>query len=128
MVILSGCSLWRPEIPTHKAGEDIQSLPAVVPEQTGMDAREKAAGEFRQRACRFLENSKPDDAIHLLERAISLDPREGRNYYYLSSAWMMKRNKIQADEFNKLAEMYLGETEEWNRKIEDQRKRIETMK
>jgi len=128
LVILSGCSLWRPTAPKNKAGDDIQSLPAVLPERTGIDARTKAAEEFRQRACRNLENRKPDDAINLLERAISLDPKEGRNYYYLSSAWMIKGNKIQAYEFNKLAEIYLDETDEWSRKVEDQKKRIENMR
>ncbi len=128
MVVLSGCTLWRPTAPQNKAGEDIKSHPAVIPERTGIDARTKAAGEFRQRACRFLENRKPDDAINLLERAISLDPKEGRNYYYLSRAWLMKRNTAQAIEFNNLAEIYLGESDEWHQKIENQKKSIENMR
>ena len=127
LLILSGCSLWQPTVPKNKAGEDIQSFPAVSPELTGIDARTKAAEEFRRMARRFLENRKPDDAIRELERAINLDPKEGRNYYYLSSAWMMKGNKNQATEFNKLAEIYLGETDEWNQKVEDQKQRIERM-
>jgi tetratricopeptide (TPR) repeat protein len=128
LLVIAGCSLWRSTAPQNKAGEDIQSFPAVLPEQTDIDARTKAAEEFRQRACRFLENRKPDDAINLLERAISLDPKEGRNYYHLSRAWMMKGNKAQAIEFNNLAGIYIDETNEWHQKVEDQKKSIENMR
>mgnify|MGYP002813476013 CR=1 FL=1 len=128
LVVLSGCSLWRPKAPQSKAGEDIKSHPAIIPEQTDIDARTKAAGEFRQRACKFLEKRKPDDAINLLERAISLDPKEGQNYYHLSRAWLMKGNTAQALEFNNLAGIYLGESDEWNQKVEDQKKSIENMR
>lgn len=128
VVLLSGCSLWRPATPQNKAGEDIKSHPAIIPEQAGIDARTKAAGEFRQRACKFLENRKPDDAINLLERAISLDPKEGQNYYHLSRAWLMKGNTVQALEFNNLAGIYLSENDEWSQKVEDQKKSIEKMR
>jgi len=99
-----------------------------MPEQAGIDARTKAAGEFRQRACKLLENQKSDDAINLLERAISLDPKEGQNYYHLSRAWQMKGNTNQALEFNNLAGIYLGGSDEWHQKVEDQKKNIENMK
>jgi len=127
LVALSGCSLLGPTATQRKAGEDIKSHPAIMPEQTGIDSRTKAAGEFRQRACKFLENRKPDDAINLLERAISLDPKEGQNYYHLSRAWLMKGNTTQALEFNNLAGIYLGESDEWSQKVEDQKKNIENM-
>ena len=128
MVIFSACSLGKPVDVQNKLGEDIKSHPAVIPEETGIDARTKAAEEFRIRACRLLEDMQLDDAINQLEHAVSLDPKEGENYYHLARAWHMKGNKVQAMEFNSLAEMYLGYSEEWRHRVVIQKEAIENMK
>jgi predicted Zn-dependent protease len=72
----------------------------------------------------FLENNQPDDAIGILERALNLNPGNGRNYYYLAEAWLMKRNTGQAAEFNRLAEMYLKDDNVWLDRVIQQRERI----
>jgi predicted Zn-dependent protease len=128
MAVFLGCSLGKQVSVQDKMGEDIKSHPAVIPEETGIDARTKAAEEFRLRACRLLENMQLDDAINVLEYAVSLDPKEGENYYHLARAWQMKGNKVQALEFNSLAEIYLGYSEEWRQKIGVQKDNIENMK
>jgi len=128
IVILSACSIGRQPIPPSKLGEDIDDHPAVLQEETGVDARSRASAALRLHACKLLDRNQADDAIDLLERAISLDPKEGRNYYYLSKGWMIKKNATQAIEFNNLAEIYLGYDEEWAHKVTDQRAEILHMK
>jgi tetratricopeptide (TPR) repeat protein len=75
----------------------------------------------------LLERGKTDDAISLLERAVSLHPTNGENYYYLAEAWLMKGNPAQAAEFNRLAGTYLKEDPLWMEKVLTQRKRIEAL-
>jgi tetratricopeptide (TPR) repeat protein len=72
----------------------------------------------------FLEKNQPDNAIGILERALNLNPNNGRNYYYLAEAWLMKWNIGQATEFNRLAEIYLKDDSEWLNRVILQRKRI----
>jgi len=124
-IFVAGCaSIWQP-IPPSKLGEDIEDHPAVILEDTGIDARSNASNELLLRARAMLDNNKPDDAIDLLEQAISLDPKDGRNYYYLAAGWMMKGNAPQALECNNLAGVYLGYDQEWVQKIKEQRDDID---
>jgi tetratricopeptide (TPR) repeat protein len=76
----------------------------------------------------LLESGRLDDAISILERALSLNPTNGRNYYYLSEAWLSKGNPLQADEFNRLAAIYLKEDSDWMVRVIDQRERIRERK
>ena len=71
----------------------------------------------------LLENGYPDDAISILERAVGLNPKNGENYYYLAEAWIAKRDTVQAEEFNRLAALYL-KGNDWKVKLLDQRERI----
>ena len=71
-----------------------------------------------------MEGGKPDDAITMLERAVNLNPTNGRNYFYLSEAWLLKGNNAQAEEFNHLAAIYLREDPVWMAKVRDQKERI----
>ena len=70
-----------------------------------------------------LESGKPDDAIRLFERAMSLNPANGQNYYYLAEAWLLKGNTTQADEFNRLANIYL-KGDIWMDKVSKQKQQI----
>jgi tetratricopeptide (TPR) repeat protein len=72
----------------------------------------------------LLERGNPDDAISMLERAVSLNPTNGINYFYLSEAWLLKRDIVQAEEFNRLAAIYLREDGEWIAKVTEQKERI----
>jgi len=73
---------------------------------------------------RLLEDRQPDKAIRILEQAVSLHPTNGRNYYYLSEAWLMKGSAAQAREFNLLAEIHLKEDREWMIRVANQADRI----
>jgi hypothetical protein len=72
----------------------------------------------------LLKRKKVDDAIRVLERAVSLNPGNGQNYYYLAEAWLQKGNISQAEEFNSLAGTYLEGNQNWMLKVEEQKKRI----
>ena len=55
---------------------------------------------------------------------MNLNPDNGQNYYYLAEAWLMKGNIGQAEQFNRLAEIYLQDDAEWFQKVILQKKRI----
>jgi tetratricopeptide (TPR) repeat protein len=74
----------------------------------------------------FLERGQLDNAISTLERAMSLHPANGQNYYYLSEAWLLKGNTTQAMEFNRLAEIYFRDDPRWMKAVKQQKLRIET--
>ncbi|MCJ7772756.1 MAG: tetratricopeptide repeat protein, partial [Desulfobacterales bacterium] len=76
---------------------------------------------------RLLESGQPDDAIRVFEQAVSIDPSNGQNYYYLSEAWLSKgRDNIgQAKEFNHLAGIYLKSDEKWMEKVNSQKDYID---
>ena len=72
----------------------------------------------------LLEDRQPDKAIRVLEQAVSLNPLNGQNYYYLSEAWLMKGSVAQAREFNQLAEIHLKEDSLWMTRVAQQADRI----
>ena len=87
--------------------------------------RVMASLRLAQQARILLEDGRTDDAISLLERAMTLNPTDGKNYYYLAEAWLRKGNRDQAEEFNRLAEIYLKENPEWRVKTMEQKQRID---
>jgi tetratricopeptide (TPR) repeat protein len=72
----------------------------------------------------LLERGNLDDAISMLERAVSLNPTNGINYFYLSEAWLLKGDTVQADEFNRLAAIYLREDIKWMARVMEQGENI----
>jgi len=64
------------------------------------------------------------NAIRVLEQAISLNPTNGQNYYYLSESWLMKGFTSKAREFNYLAESHLKGDQDWEKRVTRQAERI----
>lgn len=93
-------------------------------EKQRMSPRALAALQLTEQGRMFIENNQPDDAIGILERALNLNPDNGRNYYYLAEAWLMKGNFGQAAQFNRLAQIYLKDDNEWLRRVLLQKERI----
>jgi tetratricopeptide (TPR) repeat protein len=87
--------------------------------------RALAALELTEQGRILIEGKRPDTAIRTLERAMNLYPKNGKVYYYLSEAWLLKENIAQAAEFNRLARIYLQKDPEWANRVERQRKRIQ---
>lgn len=73
----------------------------------------------------LLEGGNPDQAITVLERALALNPANGRACYYLAEAWLAKGNRQQAHTFNRLAEAHVPRGSEWKARVAEQRRRIE---
>ena len=86
--------------------------------------RAQASSQLTSEGRMLLEGGQVDDAIGMFERSIGLDPTNGRNYYYLAEAWLMKGNAVQAAEFNRLAGLYLQHDSSWMIQVMDQRERI----
>ena len=96
--------------------------PAPIP--SNVDPKARASLQLADQGRILLTQGKPDEAISLLERSIGLDPRNGRSYFYLAEAWLMKGNFGQAEEFNRLAGLYLREDLDWAAAVIEQRERI----
>jgi len=111
-----------PETPQVEIFGETDETPEEAPEKPS--PRALAALQLTEQGRMFLEKNQPDDAIGILERALNLNPGNGRNYYYLAEAWLMKGNIGQAMEFNRLAEVYLKDDSEWLHRVIGQRGRI----
>ena len=86
--------------------------------------REKASLQLTEEGRQLLAEDKPDQAIRSLEQAISLDPDNGRCYYYLAEAWLQKGNFSEARQFNRLAQNHLNQNKDWETRVEKQADRI----
>ncbi len=86
--------------------------------------REKASLQLTEEGRQLLSEGKPDHAIRALEQAISLNPDNGRCYYYLAEAWLQKDNISQARQFNSLAENYLKKDKGWKTLVANQADKI----
>ncbi len=76
---------------------------------------------------KLMDNNKIDQAITILERAISIDPSNGQNYFYLAQAWTIKKNYNLAAEFNDLARIYLKSDTKWTNKVKKQKIKIKKL-
>jgi len=130
-LVIIGCatsSVPAPPSPPPLPPPSAPSMPdtAVIPEPDERPGpRAVASLQMTEQGRELLERNKVDDAIRVLERAVSLNPGNGQNYYYLAEAWLLKRNIKQAEEFNDLAGTYLEGDQTWMVKVEEQRKRIQ---
>ena len=90
----------------------------------GPSPRTLASLKLTDQGRRLIEAGQPDSAIRVLEQAISLNPGNGQNYYYLSEAWLLKGFAAEARQFNRLAESHLAGTKEWEKLVSRQAERI----
>jgi tetratricopeptide (TPR) repeat protein len=102
----------------------IKGEPSAAEAVAEENPRVVASLQLTDQGRRLLEDRHPDKAIRILEQAVSLHPTNGRNYYYLAEAWLMKGSAAQAREFNLLAEIHLKEDREWMLRVANQADRI----
>ena len=126
--VFAGCApaVLTP-LPADQPGEPRQTEKTETPPEKP-SPRALAALQLTDQGLMFLERGQPDDAIGMLEQALNLNPTSGMNYYYLSEAWLMKGNNAQAAEFNRLAEIYFKDDNEWLDRLMQQRERIKKQK
>ena len=113
--------------PVSPPVQPAQPPQSVQPPERKSDPRMMAAATLVDQGINYLDSGKPDQALDVFERALSVDPANGKTYYYMAEAWIMKKNKHQAQEFNRLAKMYLSEDSQWRAKTADQQNRIKAL-
>jgi hypothetical protein len=117
----------EPAAPELPAPAPKSTVPSTV--QSDRSApRSVASLRLTEQARLLIESKKPDEAIGILEKAMNIDTSNGQNYYYLAEAWILKGNKSQAGEFNRMAGLYLSSESDWKLKIQQQKERISKMK
>lgn len=89
-----------------------------------INPRSVASLQLTEQARLLILDNKPQEAVRILERAVALHPTNGRNYYYLAEAWLMRGNVSQAMEFNRLAALYLRNEPEWLSRVNAQEEKI----
>ncbi len=122
---LSGCAGTLSDLPFFDHYDKGRIEGSTEPSKRRI-SRVQASMQLTDEGRSLLESGRPDDAISVLERSVSLDPTNGKNYYYLSEAWLFKGNLEQAEEFNRLAELYLKDDSFWLVKAAEQRERIDS--
>ena len=116
---LAGCP--KPMLEGYPSGDD---QIAADENAAAENPRAVASLQLTEQGRRLVEAREPDRAIRVLEQAVSLHPTNGRNYYYLAEAWLMKGFADQAKEFNQLAEIHLKEDRQWMIRVARQADRI----
>ncbi len=107
---------------------EVAQLPETVQRpELKPSARMMATANLVEQGKNYLDKGKPDQALGVFERALSVYPGNGETYYYMAEAWVMKKNKHQALEFNRLANMYLSGDYQWCDKVADQHVRIKRL-
>ena len=117
--VLAGCP--KPILKEEPSAEEEITLPEATPEE---NPRVAASLQLTDQGRRLVEARQPDNAIRVLEQAVSLNPANGQNYYYLAEAWLIKGYASQAKEFNQLAEIHLKQDPEWMIRVAKQADRI----
>ncbi len=110
--------------PIHKEEPPEAEEPIPAQAETGQNPRVIASLQLTDQGRRFIEDRLPDRAIRVLEQAVSLNPTNGQNYYYLAEAWLIKGFADQAKEFNHLAEIHLKDDSRWMIRVAEQADRI----
>ena len=99
-----------------------ETLP--VPKPAKPDPRALASLELTEQGRMLLEQGRVDEAMTVFESAVNLSPENGRNYYYLAEAWLIKGDLRQAGEWNRLAELYLQGDPDWAKRVSSQKVKI----
>jgi DNA-binding SARP family transcriptional activator len=124
-LLLGGCVKETSVKETVAAPEKITREEPEQPEEPARPSpRALASLKLTDQGRRLIDTGEADNAIRVLEQAISLDPTNGQNYYYLSESWLMKGFASEARDFNYLAESHLKGDKDWEKRVTRQAERI----
>ncbi len=135
LTFMGGCAVVKPSLPRRPGKPAVTKpqppkpviksrLPANPTPKPADSPRTVAVLSLVDQGRAYLKQSRPDEAIRVLERAVNINPQRGESYYYLAQAWLMKQNFSQALEYNRLAETYLGSDPQWAGLVKNQRLKI----
>ena len=122
VLTITGCVKEQVSQPPPPAEEQVEA--ESVPEPDEPDPRTLASLQLTGQGRRLVEAGKSDKAIRVLEQAISLNPDNGQNYYYLAEAWLLKDVVSEAKKFNQLAEIHLKHSSQWMQRVIQQANQI----
>ena len=108
VLTIAGCVKKQVAQPLPSAQGQIEPESEQTP-----DPRALASLQLTDQGRRLVLAGKSDQAIRVLEQAISLNPENGRNYYYLAEAWLLKGVITEAKKFNQLAEIHSKDDPGW---------------
>ena len=119
VLTIAGCVKTQVAQPLPPGQEQVEPESEQSP-----DPRALASLQLTEQGRRLVEAGKSDQAIRVLEQAISLNPDNGQNYYYLAEAWLLKGVITEAKKFNQLAEIHLKEDPGWMPRVIQQANQI----
>jgi tetratricopeptide (TPR) repeat protein len=122
VLTITGCIKEQVSQPPPPAEEQVEA--ESVPEPDEPDPRTLASLQLTGQGRRLVEAGKSDQAIRVLEQAVSLNPENGQNYYYLAEAWLLKDVVSEAKKFNQLAEIHLKDSRQWMQRVIEQANQI----
>ncbi|MFZ5584478.1 MAG: hypothetical protein ACOZHQ_00975 [Thermodesulfobacteriota bacterium] len=82
--------------------------------------RATASLSLTEQGRQLLAGGQTDAAISTLERASSLNPSGGQNYYWLAQAWLVKGEPSQAAIYHRQARRYLSADPAWSARLDGQ--------
>ena len=119
VLAIAGCVKEHVSQPPPPAAQQVEPELSQEP-----DPRTLASLQLTEQGRRLVEAGKSDQAIRVLEQAISLNPDNGENYYYLAEAWLLKGVMSEAKKFNQLAEIHLKDNSQWIQRVIQQATQI----
>ena len=87
-----------------------------------------AASALIAQARQLYQSGRLDAALSRLERAASVNPRDGVGHYWLAEVWWAKGNGDQAAEHHRLARRYLAGRDDWSGRLQKQRVTVESQR
>ncbi len=129
MFFFSGCaSLELRNTPQQNEIPAPEKIDLPDSNRSSFDSRINASHSLTREGYLLLCKKDYDGAIRLLEKAVGINPSDGPGYFYLSEAWIGKNNYKQAFQFNKLALIYLRDSNKWTERTQFQKKAIDSMR
>ena len=119
VISVAGCVKEQTSQPPPPAEQEAEPEKPEEP-----DPRTLASLQLTEQGRRLVNAGKTDQAIRVLEQAISLNPDNGENYYYLAEAWLLKGVISEAKKFNQLAEIHLKDNDQWKQRVIQQANQI----
>lgn len=106
--------------PPASPGTAAPAPSAPPPVAVKPSARVTASLSLTEQGRQLLAQGQTDAAISTLERASSLNPSGGQNYYWLAQAWLIKGDPAQAAIYHRQARRYLNADPAWGTRLNQQ--------
>ena len=114
----------RPE-PVAQQSADVAASGEVNSPTGRASPQATAAAALIRQARKMIDARRWDAALTRLERAASINPRDGAGHYWLAEVWRAKGDADQALEHHRLAKRYLAGRADWASRLARQADKLE---